>query len=95
MTIEVSLVKGTRIRATWLEAKLVGLAGMQMKTGAETVSVTGSIRHFRGDHPTEPRHVKLYVDAEEGSFGGLSVECTKCGREHVEVDPRHIVEVFK
>jgi hypothetical protein len=50
------ITKGTRIAASWYQANdpLSCLAGMQMKVGAKARSVTGVVRHVRGDHPARP-----------------------------------------
>lgn len=71
--------KGSRIVARWFEAELVPLAGIQTKTGAVERIVTGVVRHIRGDHPTAPTTVRLYVETESGS--------------EIEVDPKHVMEV--
>jgi len=41
--------KGTRLRAEWLAAKPVGLAGMQLKFGATSRSVVGTVVGVYGD----------------------------------------------
>lgn len=93
-TTEILVVKGNRIRASWLECYPICLSGMQMKLGAREMSVTGVVRHVRGDDPTNPKAVRLYVDAESGNYEGHTVECVKCGHDHVEVDLKHVKELF-
>lgn len=87
------VTKGARIRAEWFgEAKLAALSGMQMKVTAVKREVVGVIRHFRGDHPTSPTVVRIYVDPDH-EWDGPTVRpegCT-CDHEHVEVNPDHIV----
>lgn len=83
--------KGDTIAATWLDARFVGLAGVQMKLGAQWREVSGIVRHVRGDHPTSPTTVRLYVDAEGGTVTPYG--CT-CG-PHIEVDPKHVTAVTK
>jgi hypothetical protein len=83
--------KGTRIRAEWFgEAKPVALAGMQMKVQATKFVVTGVVRHIRGDHPTDPKVVRLYVESDDGT----GTPCGKCQVREVEVNPDHVVEVL-
>lgn len=94
--IDAYVTKGTRLRASWLDAKLVGLAGVQMKTGATQVSVIGVVRHLRSDHPTQPVNVTFFLDVEEGvNHEDHCTHCTKCGKDHVEVKASHVVEVLK
>jgi len=92
----VNVKKGDRIEARWFgDGKPVALAGMQMKVQATEMAVTGTIRHFRGDHPTAPTVVRLYVDPEQ-PWSGPTVRphgC-RCDHEHVEVDPQHVSRVL-
>lgn len=89
------VTKGTRVRASWLEAKLVSLSGFQTKSGADHVSVTGVVRHIRSDHPTQPVNATLFLDVEEGvNHEAHAVHCAKCGRDHVEVKVSHVVAVL-
>lgn len=75
------LQKGDRVRATWLRATDASLAGMQPKVGAVQESVTGTVTHIRGDHPTNPTAIRVWVQPDDG------------GRE-VVVNPDHIVEIL-
>ncbi len=87
------IAKGDRIHAHWFgDAQPVALAGMMMKVQATEFSVVGVVRHVRGDHPTQPTHVRFYVDPD-GAWTGPTVRphgCT-CDHGHVEVDPKHVV----
>lgn len=82
-----NITKGTRITARWFRATNASLAGMQPKIGAEEVVVSGIVRHFRGDHPTNPTKVRLYIDAPGAD---VTPEGCTCG-PHVEIDPAHVV----
>jgi hypothetical protein len=85
-----NIVKGTRIRARWFDAKLVSLSGVMPKVEATMREVTGTVRHIRGDHPTHPTVTRLYVEADDG----LGDACGKCQVREVEVDPKHVVEIL-
>ena len=87
------IVKGDRIRAAWFHATPTCLAGMQPKFGAVVKSVTGTIRHVRGDDPVNPVEVRVYVDPDDG-YDGPYVNppgCT-CSTKHVEIKPEWIQE---
>jgi hypothetical protein len=87
--------KGTRVRASWLEARLACLAGVQAKLGADPVSLVGTVRHIRSDHPDRPVNTTLFVDVEEGAgYEPHLQHCEKCGKDHVEVKPAHVVDVL-
>jgi hypothetical protein len=85
-----NIVKGTRIRAQWFNAKLTCLAGVQMKVGADLQVVIGTVRHIRGNHPTNPTEIRLYVETDDG----LGVDCNKCQVREIEVNPKHVVEIL-
>ena len=85
-----NIKKGTRIRARWFSANMACLAGSQPKFGATLHEVTGTVRHIRGDHPTEPKTIRLYVEADDGTGS----PCGKCQVREVEVNPDHVVEVL-
>lgn len=76
-----NIVKGTRIRAEWFQASTVCLAGVQPKMGATACSVTGTVKHIRGDHPTNPTVIRLLVQPDAG--GDL-----------VTVDPNHVKAIL-
>lgn len=87
-----NVVKGDRVRASWFVAKPVALAGMQMKLGADSVSVTGTIKHIRCDDPVNPKEIRIYIDPD-GEWKGTRVEpfgCTCPGSAHVEILPEWI-----
>jgi|SRR5580692_7406686 hypothetical protein len=87
--------KGDRIRAQWWKAKLVPLAGVQMKFEGTPIDVVGVIRHVRGDHPTNPSTVRIFVDPEgECAAERIQPYGCKCGHGHVEINPEHIIQVL-
>jgi len=95
MTTEAYVDKGTRLRARWLQSRPVALSGMQMKVEAHEVCVTGVVRHIRSDHATELVNPTFFLDVEEGTGYEECVQhCAKCGHDHVEVKPGHVVEVL-
>jgi hypothetical protein len=75
------LKKGDRIRAQWLQATDACLAGMQPKTGAVGMSVVGEVTHIRGDHPTNPTEIRVWVKPDDGG-------------DEVVINPKHIVEIL-
>ncbi len=93
MQTTADIVKGSRIRARWLQATNACLAGVQPKVGAVQRDVTGIVRHFRGDHPTAPTKTMLYIDAD-GEAGTVTPAGCACG-PHVEVNPDHVVAVLR
>ena len=74
------LKKGDRIRAQWFQATDACLAGMQPKVGATLIIVEGKVTHIRGDHPTNPIEIRVWVQPDEG--------------DEVIVDPKHIVAIL-
>lgn len=74
------LRKGDRIRASWLQATDASLAGVADKVGAVSVEVVGVVTHVRGDHPTNPTSIRVWVKPDAGG-------------DDVIVDPKHIVAV--
>lgn len=89
-----NLTKGMRITARWFAVQdpvkePFSLAGVQMKLLAKEIVVSGIVRHVRGDHPTNPTQVRLYIDAPGGTE--TPPGCT-CG-PHVGVNPDHVIEV--
>jgi hypothetical protein len=86
--------KGDRIRARWLEANTGCLSGSGLKFAATERTLTGLVRHVRGDHPTHPTSVRVYVDPDSEWEGKKAqIECT-CGHRHVELRPEWVVEVL-
>jgi len=93
--VTVTINKGTRIRARWFRAQMnppASLAGMQMKLGCTEVEVSGVVRHVRCDDPVKPTRYQFFIDPDPEVQGVPTVKlegCT-CGREHVQVDPKHV-----
>jgi hypothetical protein len=90
-----TIQKGDWIRAQWLTVRDIhghpfSLAGVQDKRLATVGNVSGIVRHVRGDHPTAPTSVRLYIDPDEGQ-GTVTPPGCSCG-PHVEVDPVHVVD---
>jgi hypothetical protein len=85
------VTKGTRLRARWVEARTVSLAGVQPKVEGTPREVVGTVRHVRGDHPTAPTTIRLYVEPDEPAEGEA---CPKCGVVEIEVNPAHVVEIL-
>lgn len=90
--VRLDIVKGTRIRAQWIDAEVVGLAGVQMKFGATSREVTGVVRHIYGLTADVPEW--LYVDPDDAWDGPTVTDCS-CGGPHVRVRPRHVVEILR
>jgi hypothetical protein len=89
--IKVNVLKGDRIRASWLAVKPVCLAGVQPKLGGEVQTVTGVIRHIRCDDPMNPTEIRIYVDPD-GEWTGSRVTpfgC-ECPTAHVEIQPEWV-----
>lgn len=78
--MEVFLTKGMRVRAEWFDTHVAGLPGAQIKFGATKRLVEGVVTHVRGDHPTHPTEVRVWVKRDEG--------------DEVVVKPEWIVAVF-
>lgn len=92
--VSVPINKGTRIRARWLRVNnpMSSLAGMQMKLGCTQMEVSGIVRHVRCNDPVSPTVYQLFIDLDPTIQGVPTVKlegCT-CGREHVQVDPKHV-----
>lgn len=79
--------KGDWIRAERFESYVASLAGAQPKTAAHLATISGQVRHVRGDHPTQPSEVRLFIKANAGTW------CERCGCHEVIVRPEHVVEV--
>lgn len=75
------LKKGDRVRAQWFQTTDAALAGMQPKVGAILVNVEGRVTHVRGDHPTNPTQIRVWVKPDDGG-------------DEVIVDPKHITAVL-
>lgn len=81
------ITKGDRIVARWYAAHPASLAGAQTKTAATERVVEGVVRHVRGDHPTDPTSVRLFIETADGE------RCERCGVNETIVDPEHVVSV--
>lgn len=93
------ITKGTKIRVSFYAAEPASLAGMQMKVSAAKVDVVGTCVHFRGDHPTEPKETRIYIDVTQGALPE-PVKLVKpygCTHEtgHLEVREEWIVGIEK
>lgn len=89
-----NIVKGTRIKAQWGKATQASLAGMQMKVGVVGKSLSGIVRHIRGDHPTDPVTIKLYVEPDPDSWDdAYTIGVCDCHDNLVEIDPKWVYEV--
>lgn len=94
------ITKGSRIVARWFQANQACLAGYQMKTGATQITLSGIVRHLRGDDPADPREVLLYIEPDGEVPDTLSrtrpygCECEGHDRL-VEVKIQHVVGVLE
>jgi hypothetical protein len=91
------VTKGARVRARWFHAAPLGtysLAGAQLKTTGRWIEVEGVVRHVRGDHPTAPMEVWLFVEADGDDLPRLRPPGCICADEHVPVKPEHVLEVI-
>lgn len=89
-----NISKGARIKAQWLVAQPVALAGVQPKVGAVGAVVSGVVRHIRASRPDAVQADALFIDADPG-WRGPTVRppgCT-CAAEHVLVKPAWVVAV--
>jgi hypothetical protein len=73
--------KGDRIRAHWFQTTNASLAGAQPKFGAVEISVEGRVTHIRGDHPTEPTTIRVWIQPDDGP--------------EIDIDPHHITAVLE
>lgn len=86
-----NVLKGDRIRASWMAAHITCLAGVQTKFGATVKTVTGTVRHIRVDHPVAPTEMRLFIDPDEGYDGPyLNPPGCTCGTKHVEIRPQWV-----
>jgi len=60
------ITKGDWIQAEWLEPQEAGLSGSALKFAAEGKRVSGIVRHIRGDHPSNPTSIRLFVEPDGG-----------------------------
>jgi hypothetical protein len=64
------LEKGDRVRARILQSKKFGtysLAGVQNKIAVEERYVEGVVTHIRGDHPTNPTSIGVWIIVDDDS----------------------------
>ncbi len=93
----VFVTKGMRVLIRAIVAQKMGtysLAGVQMKLAAREVELTGRIAHVRGDHPTAPTSIGVWIEPDDATaetiahFEKLEIEaavCKKCNR--LEIGP--------
>lgn len=60
------LKKGQRVQASWLQATNGSLAGMQPKVAAVQCNVVGTVKHIRGNHPTHPTSLRIWIQPDDG-----------------------------
>jgi hypothetical protein len=71
---------GSRVLVKFFEAQEPGtysIAGVQPKVVGRFVEFTGTVRHIRGNHPTSPTEVRLWVEPD-GAGEDIPI-CEKCG----------------
>lgn len=86
------VTKGDHITASWMRTNLTSLAGVQMKLEGQQVSVSGIVRHVRGNDPIAPTSIRIYIDPDDPACElprARPPRCT-CPRPHVEVEPQHV-----
>lgn len=71
--VKVTLVRGMRVRAEWLEVKPVALAGAQMKLEGTRREVVGTVEKLYGNDPVAPDLETLTVLIRPDD-GGPAVE---------------------
>lgn len=100
--------KGSRVRVRILVPKPLGsysVAGAQPKFVAEEVTFTGKIAHVRGNHPTAPTSIRVWVEPDDPQELGPHQAtlaranlwgkwCQKCRRDEVgPIDPDHVTVI--
>jgi hypothetical protein len=88
------LEKGNRVLVKEWKVRPVPLTGMQMKFGADVKQFTGTVRHIRSDHPTEPTTIHVWVEPDDNPEG-LGKYCERCKVKEIEVDQRSIAGILK
>lgn len=97
MSKELFLNKGVRIKGHVYHTYMPCLAGMQMKVGLDVIPVEGIIRHLRSDVPNpklDEIMIMIDLDSEaDAAYKGpkFDLKCP-CGRLHVGVKARHVVD---
>ena len=67
-TIDVNINKGSRVTAQIFTAQPLGsysLSGAQMKVAATSRTITGTVTHVRGDHPTAPTSIRIWIKPDD------------------------------
>lgn len=85
---EAYITKGTRIRARWFQAHEASLSGMQMKTGAVEKEAIGTVTYVEGIARNKEEQAKKIAYK---TVLGLKLD----DGSEVEVDSKHVVEVFQ
>lgn len=75
----VDVTKGTRVHVDMYRTNKAALSGSQMKFGATRHQFEGTIRHIRGDHPTEPKRIAFWVEPDSDAEKHGAQMCEKCG----------------
>lgn len=91
------VTKGSRVAVGFFQADPIGsksIAGCMVKTTATRIAFTGTVAHVRGDHPTDPTKVVVFVTPDAGYDGQTMTPagCT-CTQGHIAVDPAHVTAV--
>lgn len=71
---------GSRVYVKFLKAQELGtysIAGAMPKVVGEFVEFTGTVRHIRGNHPTNPTDVRLWIEPD-GADASVPF-CEECG----------------
>lgn len=96
------ITKGVKVHVEFFSSKELGtysLSGFQPKVTGLFVSVAGPCVHFRGDHPTHPTQVKIFIDVTEGELpeGVELVKPFGCTHEkgHLEIREEWIKAIEK
>lgn len=58
--------KGDWVLAEWFEPNESCLSGSQLKFAVRHKYVNGIVRHIRGNHPTQPTSIRLFIEPDEG-----------------------------
>lgn len=95
-----NIVKGTKVTIRRMVIKPnTCLAGQQLKFGGDFQEFEGVVRHIRGNHPTEPTSVRLWVEPVSGDFTKDSSGtefCEKCGCIEIgEINPDHVASILE
>ena len=91
--------KGARVRIQFFQLNDPPscLAGAQLKFGAKEFSIEGTVRHVRGEAPTEAesKDIRLWVQPDEPVPEGLRLtKCEKCGCGEIPMLSPSVVKVI-